>query len=123
SSVLLFTVPVAFPTSILQAPAGVEAITFPSANQIGVRVHAREKSILVSSEVYYPGWQVTVDGVKQPLLRANGVLMATALGPGTHEVLFEIHSKTVTAGIWLSLFTVAVSIVIWVRPHSGPVLT
>jgi uncharacterized membrane protein YfhO len=58
---------------------------------------------------WYPGWQVTVDGVKQDLLFADGVFQAVKLTPGEHIVTFAYRPVSfyggamVSAAAWLLL--------------------
>ena len=41
------------------------------------------------ADVNFPGWTVSVDGLEQPLLRANRIFRAVRLAPGEHRVSFE----------------------------------
>ena len=57
----------------------------------GNRIEARVQGgggLLIFSEVDYPGWRATVDGVIAPILLADGIFRALALGPGEHEIRF-----------------------------------
>ena len=42
--------------------------------------------LLVLSEMYYPGWEVTVDGQPVPVLRTDAVLRGVPLPAGSHRV-------------------------------------
>jgi hypothetical protein len=55
-------------------------------NEIRLRVDAPADAYLVLSEVWYPGWRATVDGVPAQVLRANYAFRAVRLGPGQNEV-------------------------------------
>jgi hypothetical protein len=72
---------------------------------------------LVMSEVYDPGWKVTVDGAKVPLLRADAVLSAIKVGPGRHRVHRVYRPGEVTAGAAISLAgLVLLAVVVWALP-------
>ncbi len=47
------------------------------------------QQFLVLSETYLPGWEVSVDGARAPLIRANGLYMAVAVPEGAHRIRFE----------------------------------
>ncbi len=53
---------------------------------VTIEVTAQAPGVLVSSEVYYPGWRVTVDGIEVPLLRVDYALRGVALTKGAHVV-------------------------------------
>ena len=51
-------------------------------------------SILVFSEIYYPGWEATIDGQPAELGRVDYVLRALRIGPGQHEVVLRFEPKS-----------------------------
>ncbi|MDA0838296.1 MAG: YfhO family protein [Planctomycetota bacterium] len=67
-----------------------------------VKVSTSAPCLFVLHDSYYPGWRATVDGQPTPILRANYMFRAVALGPGTHEVQFEFRPEIVSAGLSLS---------------------
>jgi hypothetical protein len=66
-------------------------------------VSSERPCILVFSELYYPGWQATVDGEPSPILRADGVLRAIAVTPGSHQVDLAYRPASVLWGAMISL--------------------
>ncbi len=48
-------------------------------------------SILVLHDLDYPGWEVTVNGERRPLLRANVLFRGVELTPGRHEIVFRFR--------------------------------
>ena len=95
--------------------AGVEAdraeIQFLSPNRVELRAAGPGRLIL--SEVIYPGWQVWVDGVGQPIEMAGGLLRSVVLASGEHEVIFEFHPLTVYVGAAISLLGLIALIGLW----------
>jgi len=49
------------------------------------------RAFLVLNELWYPGWEVEVDGRPTELLRANLLFRAVALPPGRHDVVFRFR--------------------------------
>lgn len=62
---------------------------------------------VVLSESYYPGWTATVDGAPAPVLRANHLVQAVRVEPGTHDVRFEYHSRTLRLGFAVAALVLA----------------
>ena len=71
-------------------------------------------SLLVLSEVYYPGWRATVDGVPTPILRADVALRALAVRAGEHRVEMVFDPWSVKIGIGITLATL-----LWVTMRVG----
>lgn len=57
---------------------------------------------LVLSEINYPGWVVIVDGERQEITPAYGVLRSVVLEDGKHEIIFKFQPKTIYAGLALA---------------------
>ncbi len=76
-------------------------------NEVELAARTPVSGYLVLSDVYYPGWRATVDGVPTEVLRANYVFRAVLLPPGEHVVRMEFRPWTWRVGL-------AVSIVTWV---------
>ncbi len=64
-------------------------------NQLTYTVNSGKGGVVVFSEIYYPGWTATVDGVEAPLGRVNYVLRALQVKPGKHEVVLSFFPKSV----------------------------
>ncbi|HIE53043.1 MAG TPA: hypothetical protein EYP85_14930 [Armatimonadetes bacterium] len=58
------------------------AVAHPTPNRTVAEGTVVPNSVLVLSEVAYPGWRVYVNGKRQPLLRAYFVLRSAVLGEG-----------------------------------------
>jgi hypothetical protein len=75
------------------------------ANRFHFEIDSPFSGVLVVSEMHFPGWRVYVDGVEQPLLRANYAFMAAGISSGRHRVLFEFHPAVFYWGLGISLVT------------------
>jgi len=65
-------------------------------NKLTYKVQSDEGGVLVFSEIYYPGWTATVDGVDVPLGRVNYVLRALQIKAGEHEVVLSFFPKSIS---------------------------
>ncbi|HNB71893.1 MAG TPA: YfhO family protein [Acidobacteriota bacterium] len=71
-------------------------------NTIQIAAKSASGGVLVLSDTYYPGWNVYVDGVKQPLWRADHALRAVKLTAGEHQVEFRFEPVRLKLGLVLS---------------------
>lgn len=73
------------------AAPGTAAWVAPTPNRLRLTVDAPAPGLLVLSELWYPGWRATVNGVRQPVLHANGYLRAVPVpaGSATVELVFD----------------------------------
>ncbi len=67
-------------------------------------------SVLMLSEVYYPGWSATVDGVPTPILRADVALRAVPVRAGQHRVEMVYDPWSVKIGLAVTLATLFVAV-------------
>ena len=74
--------------------------------------------VVVFSEIYYPGWTATVDGVEQELGRVDYVLRALRVEPGRHEVVLSFFPKSIdrtetVAWVSYALLLLIVALLVW----------
>lgn len=89
-------------------------------NQLVYKVSAPKDGVVVFSEVYYPGWQATIDGQPVDIARADYILRAMNVPAGEHtiEMWFNPQSIHVTesiAYVALALLLVGVMILVWTK--------
>ena len=63
-------------------------------NYLKYEVNSEKGGTVVFSEIYYPGWQSTVDGEETPHGRANYILRAMNVPAGKHVVEFKFDPKS-----------------------------
>ena len=84
-------------------------------NQLTYEVESAKGGVVVFSEIYYPGWTATVDGVEQTLGRVNYVLRALQVKPGKHEVVLSFFPKSIdhTETIAYISYVVLLLLILW----------
>lgn len=60
-------------------------------NVVTLDVDTDRDGVVVLHDIAYPGWEVTVDGVKQPILRANLLFRGVEVPAGRHVVEFAFR--------------------------------
>jgi hypothetical protein len=68
-----------------------------------IEIFAQGPGRLVLSEVQYPGWKVVVDGNRQPIELAYGLLRSVNLPEGDHEVEFYFRPLAVYIGLGMAM--------------------
>jgi hypothetical protein len=90
----------------LNVQPSTAAITHYSANRIEIETEIRQPGWLVLSEIWYSGWQATVNGAPQPVEKVNGFLRGLYLNQaGQYQIKMEYQPRSVTWGCWISSLT------------------
>lgn len=79
----------------------------PYANRAGFRVRSRGPGMLIVNALYLPGWEATVNGRPARVRRAYGILRAVEVPAGLSEVEMRYDPPGFTAGLSISLATLA----------------
>ena len=69
-------------------------LTQYDANALTYEITSTNGGVVVFSEVYYPGWQATVDGTPVEVACADYILRAIRVEPGKHIVEFNFDPKS-----------------------------
>ncbi|MBW1897305.1 MAG: YfhO family protein, partial [Deltaproteobacteria bacterium] len=72
---------------------------------IRIRTSANKAGYLVLSEIFYPGWEATVDGKEAAIRRGNYIFRVIEVDKGDHEIKLQFVSWPFRLGLTLSLFT------------------
>jgi len=91
-------------------PAGEAKILSYDLNEIRLKVNTSSDGYLILSEVWYPGWEATVDGADAPVVRADWCLRAVPVPEGSHDVVLEFSPASFRTGAWISGVTLVISI-------------
>jgi uncharacterized membrane protein YfhO len=75
----------------------VEELSY-SLNGVNVKTNQNGEGFLVLLDTWFPGWQVKVDGMPQPIYRANSFYCAVKLGLGNHSIEFSYVSVGLKMG-------------------------
>ena len=81
--------------SVAQDSTGTVTLTSYDANRLTYDISSSRGGVVVFSDIYYPGWTATVDGVEVPVGRVNYILRAINVKPGAHKVELSFFPKTV----------------------------
>ena len=91
------------------APAAVVVRDY-AASRLTLQIDAASAGLVVVSDTFYPGWRAVVDDREVPILRANGVMRAVAVGPGRHNLSFVYQPKSLRRGVVVSSLSLLVAL-------------
>jgi len=85
----------------LDAPTASEQVQLLAyeSNALLLQVTAHAPALLVVSELWYPGWKVTIDEKPAPLLLVNGALRGVGVPTGSHMVRFHFAPASWRIGL------------------------
>jgi len=89
----------------MQSGNPVTYMNYDNPNQVVVEVAVSRASMLVLTEVWYPGWEATVDGKRVPIYRVNYCQRGIPLEKGAHRVSLRFKPPAWRIGIGISLGT------------------
>lgn len=95
----------------------VVQLTSYEPNRLMYHVSSAKGGVVVFSEIYYPGWQATIDGAPVDIARADYILRAMHVPSGSHtiEMWFEPQSIRVTETIaYVALALLVIGVMAWV---------
>ena len=90
-----------------------------SSNRLRLRVQAAERSLLVLSDTYFPGWKAFLDGKETKIYRANYAFRAVPLKAGTHEVEFVYDPIWFRLGAGLTFWGIIACLVLSLFPRKN----
>ncbi len=108
-----------------EAPSGAVrgasaiALTSYEANALTFEAETDRERLAVFSDIYYPGWQCTIDGEPAQILRADYVLRAVVIPAGKHQIAFcfdpqSLHTTEAIANTALiALALLLIALIAW----------
>ena len=106
SQIALVEEPLEFKAQNLDSTATAKIFNL-SDTQVEIQTTSSSPAFLVLSDVYYPGWQATVDGKKVHVFQTNYVLRGILVPGGDHIVKFEFKSLSFHIGAGVSAASLA----------------
>ncbi|MCL4508910.1 MAG: YfhO family protein [Chloroflexi bacterium] len=87
-----------------------------SSTHLTAEVSTAGEGLLVWSQIYYPGWHVTVDGQRAQLLRVDGALSGVEIGPGRHIISLTYRPRILLYGGVITFTALVIATVLLVAP-------
>lgn len=82
--------------------ASIERISY-NPNELVFKSNSTSPQLAVFSEIWYPEWELFIDGTQADLIRADYVLRAAVIPAGEHQIVMNIHPKAFLMSTKVSL--------------------
>lgn len=98
-------------------PAASARVVRARSSYMEVHTSSATPSFLILSDVYYPGWQATIDGTPTHLFQTNAALRGVMVPAGGHVVRLEFIPKSFYLGAAVSVVSLLIfaAFVFWSR--------
>ena len=73
-------------------------MTYPNPQQAVLEVSLDSPGLVVLADVYYPGWELKIDGKPAPIYRVNGVMRGAAGLRGPHRLVYTYDPQSFRVG-------------------------
>lgn len=83
--------------------SGSVTISDMTSETISLTVDARSEAVLVLNDLYYPGWEATLDGKPTRIYRANYLFRAVIVPQGSHTVEYTYRPRSFRLGLSITL--------------------
>ncbi len=108
------------------APGPSETVTIDryEPGRVELTAHVQSPGLVVLADVFYPGWELTVNDKPTPILRANRAMRGALVGAGTHRLVYTYRPRSVWLGATLSVLGFLVFLLLlsrrrYVEPPTG----
>jgi hypothetical protein len=90
-------------------PQPKETVTVDRAapERVELTADLQAPGVVVLADVYYPGWELTIDGERAEILRVNRMMRGAAVGAGSHRLVYAYFPPSFRLGMMISLATLA----------------
>jgi hypothetical protein len=100
-------------------------VTYPSPQLVELDATLESPGIVVLADVFYPGWELEIDGNPAPIYRVNRMMRGAAVPSGKHHIVYKYVSPSFRIGRLVSvggLVAILVFGVIGFRRPDHPVI-
>lgn len=95
-------------------PAESISIDHYEPQRVELTAQLRTPGLVVLADVFYPGWELTIDGVATRVLRANRAMRGALVSAGTHRLVYSYRPRSLLVGAVLSGIALVVFMILLV---------
>lgn len=105
-----------FPSS---EESGTAAVEMHAPGGLRIRTRSDQDAFLVLSEVFYPGWEATLDGKPASIMRGDYIFRTVYVPRGEHVVLLRYRPLSLRVGAGITALSLVLVLALAVAAHSG----
>jgi hypothetical protein len=80
-------------------PSEKAEITRYEAERVEIDANLASPGLVVLADIYYPGWELTIDGEKAPIYRVNRMMRGALAPSGKHHLVFTYRPLSFRVGL------------------------
>ena len=88
-------------------------------NRLLIETQSDKPSVLVVSEINYPGWAATIDGIETTIYATDYLLRGIILPAGKHQVAMRYTASAARSGALISAATLLLLCGLFVKTRRG----
>ena len=96
-------------------------VTYPDPQRAVLEVDLESPGLVILADVFYPGWELLIDGKLAPVYRVNGLMRGAAVTKGPHRLVYTYKPRSFRMGLLVSLGGVAAFVVLSLACARWPV--
>jgi len=78
-------------------------VSYPNPQQVALDANLDRPGLVVLADIYYPGWELTIDGKPAPIYRVNRMMRGAAVPSGKHHLVYTYAPRWFRVGKTISL--------------------
>ncbi|MEA3309398.1 MAG: hypothetical protein U9Q70_07795, partial [Chloroflexota bacterium] len=95
---------------------GTIEVRYYTPNQLALYVKTSDQTLLVLSDIHYPGWEGSINGQPAPIYPADGIFRGMLVPAGTHEIVMQFFPISLQLGLgMMSMAILIISAGIWLK--------
>ena len=87
-------------------------MSYPTPHEAILEADLDSPGLVVLSDVYYPGWELEIDGKRAPIYRVNGLMRGSAVPSGRHRLVYRYDPASVRIGRLVSIAGIAALLIL-----------
>jgi hypothetical protein len=96
-------------------------VRYPSPQEVVLEVEMESPGLVVLADVYYPGWELTIDGKPARIYRVNQMMRGAVVGANHHRLVYTFAPRSFRIGVVVSCVGLAGVILLGVYCACRPV--
>jgi hypothetical protein len=96
-------------------------VTYPHPQKAVLEVRLDSPGLVVLADVYYPGWELAIDGNPAPIYRVNGSMRGAAVSSGAHRLVYTYAPGSFRIGRLVSIAGVSALLILGLTCALRPV--
>jgi hypothetical protein len=97
-----------FLSGLPPSPTETVKVTYPSPDRAELEASLESPGLVILADVYYPGWELAIDGKPAPIHVVNRLMRGAAVPAGTHRLVYSYAPRSFLVGRVVSILGLGV---------------